>query len=260
MTGSTDAITLDRELVESISKLRERPYGKSTLGPVIVCSVVLHIVLLSFILFKPMTTSTKLTFGTYYTVDLVRSADLSGGSSYRSTFAEEMKGLLSEKQGIVLRKKPVSLDLPPIKRLDSREKSPQEVTRAIEALKKKVSAAEQGKAPAAATDIGMGGASPEADAVSTYYGTIWSRIKAKWTFPGGLASGKNLVAVVYVRIMRNGTTEGVSLQQRSANALFNESALKAVIKASPFPSFPAGVNDRSMDLGIRFHSAQLAAE
>jgi TonB family protein len=205
-----------------------------------------------------MTAATKLTFGTYYTVELVRSTELSGPSSYRDAFAEEMKDLLSEKQGLVPRKKSAVREQPPIKRLDARGKTPQEVSRAIEALKNKTAHATQ-SVPTSGVAEG-GNVSPEADALNAYYGVIWAEIKAKWAFPGGLASGRDLIAVVHVRVMKNGMAEDIVLQQRSANAVFNESVIKAVKKASPFPPFPAGLRESMMELGIRFHSSQLGTK
>jgi TonB family protein len=106
-------------------------------------------------------------------------------------------------------------------------------------------------------EVGPGNAAGEPDEMMAYYGAMWSRIKAKWAFPGGLLPRNDLVAVVHVRIMRNGATESVSLEKGSVNSLFNESALKAVKKASPFPPFPVGIRDASIEVGIRFHSSQL---
>lgn len=258
MTEPVDTIILDPDLMESINDLRVRPYQKAALGPVISCSLVIHLLFLALILFKPMTTSVKLTFGPYYTVDLVRGADLTGHSSYQSAFSEGMKGLLHDKQGIIPKKKTETLNLPPISRLDTREKSSREVSKAIEDLKKKMAANPRvTQTPVTTDEVGPGNAAGEPDEMTAYYGAMWSRIKAKWAFPGGLLHGNDLVAVVHVRIMRNGATESVSLEKGSANAFFNESAVKAVKKASPFPPFPAGIRDASIEVGIRFHSSQL---
>ncbi len=258
MTNSVDTITLDPDLVESMDHLRVRAYEKSTLGPVFICSIVIHIVFLSLILFRPMTSAVKLTFGTYYTVDLVRGVELSGGSRDQSAFAEEMKDLLSDKRDIVLKKKTDTINLPPISRLDARKKSPQEVDKAIEDLRRKMAANPQGKHSPVTTDQdGARGAAQGSDVMNAYYGAIWSRIKSKWAFPGGILPKNDLVAVVHVRIMKNGAVEDISLEKRSANAFFNESAVKAVKKASPFPPFPVGLGESSMEVGIRFHSSQL---
>ncbi|HPJ96887.1 MAG TPA: energy transducer TonB [Syntrophales bacterium] len=261
MTDSVNTITLDPDLVESMDHLRVRAYEKSALGPVLICSIVIHIVFLSLILFRPMTTAVKLTFGTYYTVDLVRGAELSGGSRDQSAFSEEMKDLLSDKRDIVLKKKSETIDLPPISRLDARKKSSREVDKAIEALRRKMAATPQGKRPPATTDgAGSAVAAQGSDVMNAYYGAIWSRIKAKWAFPGGILPKNDLIAVVHVRIMKNGAVEDISLEKRSANTFFNESAVKAVKKAAPFPPFPVGLGESSMEVGIRFHSSQLGTQ
>ncbi len=260
MTDPIDAITLDRDLMESLDRLRIRPYGKSPLGTMILCSVVIHIVFLSLVMFRPMTTSAKLTFGTYYTVDLVRGADLASPGSTRSAFSEEMKGLLSPGKDVILRNRAERHTLPPISRLDTKEKSSKEVNKAIEDLRRKMAAVPRRAqtSPAVADNAGQGNAAMGENEMNAYYGAIWSRIRAKWAFPGGLLSGKDYVAVIHVRIMRNGAAEGIFLEKRSASTLFNESAVKAVRKASPFPPLPAGIRDSSIEVGIRFHSSQLS--
>ncbi|MDX9745591.1 MAG: energy transducer TonB [Syntrophales bacterium] len=258
MTDPIDTITLDPGLVESIDHLRARSYEKPALGSVLVSSIMIHALFLSLVLFRPMTTAMKLTLGPYYTVDLVRDVEVSGRRLNQSTFSRDMKELLGDQSGTVLKKKADTLELPPISRLDSGKKPSQDVAEAIEELRRKMAGDSPPKRPPAVTDAPASTASSAAlDEMNAYYGAVWSRIRTKWAFPGGILPGNDLVAVVHVRIMKNGAIEGVALEKRSANAFFNESAVKAVKKAAPFPPFPVWMRDSSIEVGIRFHSSQL---
>jgi len=90
-----------------------------------------------------------------------------------------------------------------------------------------------------------------------YYRVIWARIKKHWTMSPGLLPRENIGAIIHVRVLRNGTVEGVSFEKRSGNNYFDESALRAVRKASPFPPLPEGMGENDIEMGIRFHSAEL---
>jgi TonB family protein len=66
-----------------------------------------------------------------------------------------------------------------------------------------------------------------------------------------------LETVIDVTILRNGAVTEVNFEKRSGNRFFDESALKAIRKASPFPPLPAWVGEASLGVGIRFHSSEL---
>lgn len=72
-----------------------------------------------------------------------------------------------------------------------------------------------------------------------YIETLRGRISASWysslVSPG--LKGK-YVAVVYFRILRNGTIMDLKLEQKSGNDSLDLSALRAIRAASPFPQLP----------------------
>jgi len=115
---------------------------------------------------------------------------------------------------------------------------------------------------ASGIEAGSGLSGPASDAelnarMYAYYRVIWARIKKNWTMSPGLLPRENIGAIIHVRVLRNGTVEGVSFEKRSGNNYFDESALRAVRKASPFPPLPEGMEDKEVEMGIRFHSAEL---
>jgi TonB family protein len=63
--------------------------------------------------------------------------------------------------------------------------------------------------------------------------------------------------VIDVTILRSGAVTEVNFEKRSGNRYFDESAMKAIRKASPFPPLPMVIGDTSIQVGIRFHSSEL---
>ncbi len=104
---------------------------------------------------------------------------------------------------------------------------------------------------------GAGSAAEVNARMYAYYRAVWARIKKHWTMSPGLLPKQNIVAVIHVRVLRNGSVEGINFEKRSGNAYFDESALRAVRKASPFPPLPAGGSEDHVEIGIRFHSSEL---
>ena len=61
--------------------------------------------------------------------------------------------------------------------------------------------------------------------------------------------------MIQARILRSGAVSDVSFEKRSGNRFFDDSAMKAVRKASPLPPLPEWIRDSSIEIGIRFHSS-----
>jgi len=86
---------------------------------------------------------------------------------------------------------------------------------------------------------------------------LWSKIKAQWALPEGILPKDNFVAVIAVKILRNGTIADLNFEKRSGNKYFDESAMKAIKKASPLPALPDWIKGSNIELGIIFHSSEL---
>ncbi len=104
-----------------------------------------------------------------------------------------------------------------------------------------------------------GGAGGEGDArVNAYYSEIWRRIKLQWALPGGMMPKNALESVVSITILRNGAVTDQKFEKTSGNRYFDESVMKAIQKANPLPPLPEWINGASLNIGIRFHSSELA--
>jgi TolA protein len=87
-----------------------------------------------------------------------------------------------------------------------------------------------------------------------YYGMIWAKIKKEWTLPGDLPKGKtDIEAIIVILIERNGKIQKSWFEKRSGNVLYDQSAMRAIKKAEPFPPIPKEFSDNTFEIGIRFH-------
>jgi TonB family protein len=217
----------------------------------IIISLLIHTVVLTVIFFAPSLPSPRWTFGPVYSVNLVSLSEVLQERKAQSAIAREINQTISGEHASILKKRTDTVPAVPIKRLDSQRKQTSSVDRAIEDIRRKVNTGVSSPAPAGQTDnVGS-------DAkMNVYYSLIWSRIKGKWTLPQGILPRENIDAVVQARILRNGTVVDLSFEKRSGNRYFDESAMKAIKKASPFPPLPDSIRDNNIDVGIRFHSME----
>ncbi|HEX7533977.1 MAG TPA: cell envelope integrity protein TolA [Syntrophales bacterium] len=230
---------------------KERDDNDISLNSMIFISLLIHTVVLSIIFFAPSIPSPRWTFGPVYSVNLVSLSEVLQERKAQSAIAREINQTISGEHASILKKRTDTVPTVPIKRLDSQRKQTSGVDRAIEDIRRKVTTGVSPPAPAGQTDnVGS-------DAkMNVYYSLIWSRIKGKWTLPQGILPRENIDAVVQARILRNGTVVDLSFEKPSGNRYFDESAMKAIKKASPFPPLPDSIRDNNIDVGIRFHSME----
>jgi colicin import membrane protein len=245
---------------------RERD-GRGRLNGMILLSLLIHAVVLLLLFFSPSFPSPKLTFGPVHTVSLV---NFSAAMPERASGTAPAKELMqASRPETVLKKRLEAEPVIPIRSLESRKKPDQTLEKAMEEIRKRAAATPA--TPKTAEPASP--ASPEAKAPSAsqppagdaelnakmraYYAMIWSRIKGKWALPQGILPGEQLETVIDVTILRSGAVMEANFEKRSGNRYFDESALKAIRKAAPFPPLPAWVGERSLDVGIRFHSSEL---
>ncbi|MGZ3577399.1 MAG: energy transducer TonB [Syntrophales bacterium] len=231
---------------------KERYDNDISLNSMIIISLLIHTVVLTVIFFAPSLPSPRWTFGPVYSVNLVSLSEVLQERKAQSGIAREINQTIAGEHASVLKKRADAVPAVPIKRLDSQRKQTSSVDRAIEDIRRKVNTGVSPPAPAGQADNTAG-----SDAkMNVYYSLIWSRIKGKWTLPQGILPRENIEAVVQARILRNGTVVDLSFEKRSGNRYFDESAMKAVKKASPFPPLPDSIRDNNIDVGIRFHSME----
>ncbi|MBN1664973.1 MAG: TonB family protein [Deltaproteobacteria bacterium] len=238
------------------------------LNTMIFLSCVFHIIVLMILVFAPSIPSPKWTFGPIYSVQLVSLSETLMDKGAQSSLSREIFQDDKGRSSVVVAKKSEAVQTVPIKRIDVQTDRESIVAKALENLKKNSTPAqrqEEQHASGAGTNGQTGdrlkpasGKSGAADGIfNRYYAEIWSRIRGQWAFPPGLSQKENYLAIIHVTILKNGTATELQFEKRSGNRFFDESAMRAVRKASPFPPLPAEIGESSVDLGIRFHSQEL---
>jgi len=89
------------------------------------------------------------------------------------------------------------------------------------------------------------GGSSEGTLFDSYYAKITDEIRSEWIYPD--TAREDLLAIVYVKISRDGTLTVQGIEKSSGNTLFDRSTLKAIAKATPVSPPP-----HEMEIGIRF--------
>ncbi|KJU86973.1 protein containing TonB [Candidatus Magnetobacterium bavaricum] len=85
------------------------------------------------------------------------------------------------------------------------------------------------------------------DMMAQYIGMIGGLIRKRWIFPDSMK--KNLEAIVFFNITKDGKVEHVRLDKSSGNTFYDRSCLSAVNKAVPLPVPPVD----NMEVAIRFY-------
>jgi len=235
------------------SEKRMRDEGMK-LNNMIVFSFLLHALILSILFFSPSWPTPKWTFGPVYTVDLVSPPSSSVNLKSTNAISEKKTVKSSKEHSIVMKKRIDKISSIPITEIKTRKKEVSgSVDQAIEGIKKKVLSATE-ETPRPATSSGNAEMSMR---MKVYYSMIWSRIKEQWALPRGILPDNNLEAIIDAKILRNGKLTDWNFEKKSGNKYFDESVVKAIKKASPFPPLPEWLDDSMIELGIRFHSSEL---
>ena len=87
-----------------------------------------------------------------------------------------------------------------------------------------------------------------------YFRTVQQRVKDAWTFPGG---SNDLSADVEFSIGADGTLNGVKIAKSSGDSAFDESVLRAIRRAAPFPPPPDRYRSQFSDVVSTFKLGEL---
>lgn len=222
-------------------------------------SVFIHLLLLSFIILSTNLPAPKWTFGPVYSVQLVNLSDQMLRGTASSSLSREILQPRPAPPAIILRKPVETTTTVPLKKADDQKKQNAGIEKALEAIKNKIQAT---PAPLPATNNqtaqmnGQTGQTGAGQKMDPYYAEIWSKIRRQWSLPQGILPKGNVETIINAKILRNGAVMDVGFEKRSGNRYFDDSAVRAVRKASPLPPLPAWIRGNSIEIGIRFHSAE----
>jgi periplasmic protein TonB len=114
-------------------------------------------------------------------------------------------------------------------------------------------------APSAGSGYGVGPGSGSMGTLTDlqyllYFRAVQQKVKDAWTFPGG---SNDLSADVEFSIGADGTLNGVKIAKSSGDAAFDESVLRAIRRAAPFPPPPAQYRSQFSDVVSTFKLGEL---
>ena len=220
-------------------------------------SLFLHLVVIIAIFVTVPGASRQLTFGAPYSVALV-------GPEVMQSPPKEMAGSKDILQSpasappVILKRNTTAAQTASVVKKDDTGKP--DIEKALSAIKQKeLAKAENNKTSKALAPQTAGAVSSTANQSrqNDYSRFVWSKVKKNWTLPAALMPKENVEAIIEVRIAQSGALEYIGFEKRSGNSYFDESALRAIKKSVPFPPLAGGGSDRSIEIGIRFHSEEL---
>ncbi|MFH0778070.1 MAG: TonB family protein [Candidatus Eisenbacteria bacterium] len=92
---------------------------------------------------------------------------------------------------------------------------------------------------------------------SYYLVAVRNKVSSNWSPPAGIAAaGASARTVVFFRILRNGRISDLKTETPSRANLFDQSALRAVLKSEPFPPLPRGFAESSLGVHFGFEYAR----
>ncbi len=225
----------------------------------ILLSALVHFVVLGLVFASIPGSSRRITFGPIYSVSLV-GADvaLTGSSPGLSDFIPQ-----SESPGSSFIKREFEPAPPAPLKKDETERL--NVEKAIESLKQREAARPQENTTATQANAGAAAPAGEKSAAgdqaaaqrNEYIALVWARVKGNWTLPQALMPKDGVETIIDVRISRSGALEHIGFEKRSGYQYFDDSALNAVKKSTPFPPLPSYITSNHIEIGIRFHSREL---
>lgn len=84
-----------------------------------------------------------------------------------------------------------------------------------------------------------------------YLATLRNKIGSRWVPPAGVdARGRPIKTTLYFRVHRDGQISQAAIESSSGYAFFDQTAMRALLSATPLPPLPAGFTDNY--LGVHF--------
>lgn len=229
-------------------------------------SAFIHFLLLGSFILSMNVPAPKWTFGPVYSVRLVSLPDQMAGGKVSSSISREILQPRPMPPIIILRKPVVTTAEVPVRKAEVQKAPGFSIEKALEAIRSKIKPLPEPPLPAgkpSAQKDGQtqhAGSTGQADAgrrMDPYYAEIWSRIRGQWSLPQAILAKGDVETVLNARILRNGSVVNIGFEKRSGNRYFDESAIRALKKASPLPPLPSWIRGDSLEIGIRFRSEEL---
>lgn len=153
------------------------------------------------------------------------------------------------------------------------EKTAQERAReAVDALKKSIQAQGAAKAPTTAPQAAVGTAQKGSatgaatgpsgsvmvdEILRRYLLAVNSQVQQHWKLPESQTWKNNLEAIIVIKVRQDGKVIDTFFEHRSESLTFNQYVERAIKEASPLPPFPAGFDQKDLEIGLRFRPGRV---
>lgn len=219
-------------------------------------SLLFHLIALAALIITLPSASRQLTFGAPYSVALVGPEVMQ--SSPETSRQKDIPQPSPPDRTVTLKRKPTASEKVPLVKKTDKDRA--DIEKAINAIRRKEmasvrAAAKQSEAASSSGVITSYG--DNQSQINDYYRFLWLKIKSNWTLPAALMPKSDVETIIEVRIARSGALEYIGFEKRSGNSGFDDAALRAVKKSAPFPPLTDWMTNRSIEIGIRFPSAEL---
>ena len=248
----------------SSSRFRSTGQDRSMrFGRMVGFSAIIHLALLSFFVFSTNVPAPKWTFGPVHSVQLVSLSSRAPKGTGGPSFSREILQPRPAPSAIILRKPVETTPAVPLKKQELLKREGHDLEKVLEAIRERIQAEPKTppKTPREASEAeGQTSQAGQADVgqrMDPYYAEIWARIRGQWSLPQGILPRGDAESIVNARILRNGAVVDVSFEKKSGNRYFDDSAVRAIKKASPLPPLPAWIRGDGIEIGIRFRAAEL---
>ncbi len=240
--------------------INDRAGGTRNFNSMILLSFLLHALFLSIFLLSPSLPGKKWTFGPVYSVDLVSfPMNALSDAQAKVPISRELAATNYKDQPLVSKKSDEIRSTPLLKQVAPlRSENSEKVERAIDDVRKRVASSPPSAkaAPQGGPAVVREGSGETSAKMQTYYARLWAKIKGQWALPRGILPNQNIETVLNIVILKDGSLAGLSFEKTSGNKYFDQSAARAVRKASPFPPLPEWVKEPNMEIGLRFRSTE----
>ncbi|THB74283.1 MAG: hypothetical protein D6B25_13760 [Desulfobulbaceae bacterium] len=86
-----------------------------------------------------------------------------------------------------------------------------------------------------------------------YYAAIMNHVTSFWSLPEFKSWDRELQAVVYITISRNGIITNQYFGKKSGDATYDQFVRRTLMDASPLPAIPRALRKNKIEVGLRFN-------
>ena len=123
------------------------------------------------------------------------------------------------------------------------------IKQALERMQEAIFEKEKGAGQEPGAGQGTGTGRKISDRILLYQMNLTQAIRQSWVFNDALARmNKNLQCRVLIKILKDGDVRELTYTTRSGNAYLDESAKKAILRATPLPPLPSGMSSYDIEL------------